>query len=283
MSTLRNHDTALAPTSGPALAGVTPAQFELVRRTVAPGATDDELILFLHACRRMDLDPMVPGQVHFSKPGGRVAIMVGIDGMRAKAQATGELAAIGAPQWCGPDGAWRDVWLDEEPPAAARVWVRRTTRTDPDWGVALYRSFRGSSPSWRSMPEHMLAKVATAAALRSAFPEVLGGVSSPDELPATVPPAYDGPALDAAAEAAHPLDRMAASLEAAAPPDDDPGVVDLDALMAAAQRAGHTRREVIEAVRDIVGDLKRADWSEGQWQAVTRTLRDLSAQEVDHA
>ena len=37
--------------------GLTPAQIELVKRTVAKGATDDELQMFLHLANKYNLDP----------------------------------------------------------------------------------------------------------------------------------------------------------------------------------------------------------------------------------
>jgi phage recombination protein Bet len=306
MSALRHHDVVRAEELTPrktdptgeltARNGLSGEKIQLIKDTVARGATDAELNLFLYQCSRMGLDPLLK-QAHFVKRNQEVdgewkkigTLQIGIDGMRLAAQRTGEYGGETDSEWCGPDGEWRDVWLSDEPPMAARVGVYRKGRAEPFRAVARYRSYvqlkRDGTPNrqWTERPDIMLAKCASALAHRKAFPDAFSGVYTEDEvLGGRV--VDDGPIIDMPTDDADPLDRMAASLEAAAPPDDaDPDVVDLDALMAAAQRAGHTRREVIEAVRDIVGDLKRADWSEGQWQAVTRTLRDLSAQEVDHA
>jgi len=299
MSNLRQHDVTTRKTdpTGELAArnGLSREQIQLIKDTVARGATDAELALFLYQCARLGLDPLLH-QAYLVKRRQEIdgswrevgAIQIGIDGMRLAAQRTGEYGGETDSEWCGPDGEWRDVWLSDEPPMAARVGVYRKGRAEPMRAVARYSSYvqrkRDGTVNrmWNERPDIMLAKCASALAHRKAFPDAFSGVYTEDEvLGGRV--VDDGPIIDMPTDDAHPLDRMAASLEAAAPPDGDPDVVDLDALMTAAQRTGHTRREVIEAVRDIVGDLKRADWTEGQWHAVTHALRDLATQEVSHA
>jgi len=305
MNMLRQHDvktdeltTRKADPTGELAArnGLSREQIQLIKDTVARGATDAELALFLYQCARLGLDPLLH-QAYLVKRRQEIdgawrevgAIQIGIDGMRLAAQRTGEYGGETDTEWCGPDGVWHDVWLADEPPAAARVGVYRRGRSEPMRAVARYSSYvqrkRDGTVNrmWTERPDIMLAKCASAMAHRRAFPDAFSGVYTEDEMRGGRV-VDDGPIIDMPTDDAHPLDRMAASLEAAAPPDDEgPDVVDLDALMTAAQRAGHTRRDVVEAVRAIVADLKRADWSEGQWQAVTRTLRDLAAQEVSHA
>ena len=43
---------------------LTPSQIELIKRTVAKGATDDELDMFLHFCKQAGVDPLRK-QAHF--------------------------------------------------------------------------------------------------------------------------------------------------------------------------------------------------------------------------
>ncbi len=162
---------------------------ELIKRTIAVGATNDELALFAAQCRRTGLDPF-SRQINLvmrrsKSPNGdwvsKASIMISIDGARLMAARTG-LYQGSSTVWCGDDGKWMDVWLSEKPPAASKVSVSRGGGEFS--GIALWREYGAPAqgPLWRSMPAHMLAKCAEMLALRKAFPAELSGLYSSDEM-----------------------------------------------------------------------------------------------------
>lgn len=158
-----------------------PEQVELIRRTICSGATNDELSLFLNQCRRTGLDPF-SRQIHAVKRAGKLTIQVGIDGLRLVADRTGQGDGQDGPYWCGDDGAWRDVWLEAAPPAAAKVVVYRKGQARGYTGVARWAEFNQGQGMWGKMPATMLAKVAESIALRKAFPMELSGLYAPEEI-----------------------------------------------------------------------------------------------------
>ena len=137
--------------------GFTEEQVDLIKRQIAVGATNDELALFLQQCQRTGLDPFAR-QIYCVKRGGKMAVQVSIDGFRLIAERTREYEGQTKPEWCGPDGVWRDVWLDKEAPAAARIGVHRREFREAVIGVARFSSYSAGGPMWAKMPEVMIAK-----------------------------------------------------------------------------------------------------------------------------
>lgn len=165
----------------------TQKQIELIKRTVAKGATDDELALFLVTANRCGLDPFTK-QVHFIKYGNNAGtIVTGIDGYRVVAQRSGEYRGQTPPQWCGPDGVWKDVWLANTPPSAARAGVWRQGFQEPIYAIARWTAYcpmpnGRPNPMWAKMGAEQLAKCAEALALRKAFPNDLSGLYTVEEM-----------------------------------------------------------------------------------------------------
>jgi phage recombination protein Bet len=156
-------------------------QIDLIKRNIAKEATNDELKLFLYQCERTGLDPFAR-QIYSIKRSGRHVTQISIDGARLIAQRTGRYAGQDGPFWCGEDGVWRDVWLENKPPSAAKVLVflLGTERGTP--GVALWKEYNISNDMWKRMPALMLSKCAEMLALRKAFPMELSGLYAAEEM-----------------------------------------------------------------------------------------------------
>jgi phage recombination protein Bet len=169
------------------------AQLDLIKRTFAAGTSDDEFNLFVGTCKRLGLDPFARQAFcvkrwDTAKRAEVAQTQVSIDGFRVVAERSGAYEGQTPPQWCGADGVWREVWLADVPPAAARVGVYRRGHRDAMYGIARYASFvqtkreGGPNRMWATMPDIMLAKCAEAQALRRAFPQDLSGIYTPDEM-----------------------------------------------------------------------------------------------------
>lgn len=153
-------------------------EIDLIKKTVARDATDEEIKLFLYTAKARGLNPLLK-EIYFikrkQKRGDRWievgTIQTGIDGFRVIANRTNRLRGIE-----------RGIKRDEKGRlyAWARVWRK-------DWDYPAYEEvaleeYKGETALWNRMPEQMLKKCAEAAALRMAFSEDLSGLFSHEEM-----------------------------------------------------------------------------------------------------
>ena len=184
-------------------------QVELIKRTVAKGATDDELMLFQHICQKTGLDPFAR-QIYaikrWSKKDNRevMSIQTGIDGYRLVADRTNAYAPGAEPTFAYDGGSIVSATAHIKK-LVAGTWHEISA-------TAHYAEYvqqdRDGNPTkfWLQMPHVMLGKVAEALALRRAFPAELSGVYTHEEMsqaydetpkepekPAELPPLPDLP------------------------------------------------------------------------------------------
>lgn len=164
-------------------------QVELIKRTICRGASDDELTLFLHVCKRTGLDPLVR-QIYAIKRResvdgqwqDRMTFQTSIDGYALVADRTGRYAPGREPTF---------VYDERNALISATAYIKKQT-DDGTWHevarTAHYSEYvalkRDGNPTkmWAEKPHIMLAKCAEALALRRAFPAELSGVYTAEEM-----------------------------------------------------------------------------------------------------
>ena len=153
---------------------VSTTEIELIKKTVAHGATDEELQLFLYDCRRRNVHPL-DKMIYFAKSGGSYKAIVGIDYLRSRAALTGEYAGSSDPV----------IRHDDEGRlVSASMTVYRLVQGQrcEFSATALFAEYcpnRGGV--WTSLPTVMLSKVVESLCLRKGFPETSSGLYTREE------------------------------------------------------------------------------------------------------
>jgi phage recombination protein Bet len=176
---------------------------DLIRKSVSDPRnplSQDEFDLFLAVCRHTGLNPLLK-EIYAVRMDGRFTILPGIDGYRRLAQQSPRFRGMAGPLWCGADGTWTDAWLGDGPPAACKVGIYLPGQREPTWAVAYYKNYRNRrTPTWQSMPEHMLAIRAEVHALRKCFSRELAGMAPPGDDDAGTGYQQMAPEIDAGME-----------------------------------------------------------------------------------
>lgn len=168
--------TALAERPIVAIQTVTGDELDLVKRTVATGATEAELKLYLYDCQRQGVHPL-DRLLHFTKRGGKYTPVTSIDLMRTRAADTGEYAGsddavfVGSPKEPDLFQAAVTVWRLVQGQRCSFTATARWSEYKPD-----------AAHMWQRMPHTMLAKCAEALALRKGFPRQLAGLYAAEEM-----------------------------------------------------------------------------------------------------
>lgn len=207
-------------------------QIDLLKQTVARGATDLELYQFGMFCKRTGLDPFMR-QVYFIKRPQKQkidgewvwaevgTIQTSIDGLRLIADRSNRYAPGPEPKWTldrngAPINATAYVLkkvADTWHTVAATAWFEEYAQQN-DKGYLIGQ--------WKKMPRHMLAKCAEALALRRAFPAEMSGVYSDDEMgqaDKNPPDVEDTPAVEMTSTENQPAPLKREEIEALDPND----------------------------------------------------------------
>lgn len=163
-------------------------QISLIKKQIAPKATDDELQLFLYQAKRTGLDPLTRQIycIHRKQKFGndwvdKMTIQTSIDGFRVIAERSGDYAGQDEPLFTET----------EKGLVSCRITVYRfrgDIRYPAAVGLAYWNEYvqtdREGRPTsmWSKMPHTMLSKVAEALALRKAYPQDLSGLYTGDEM-----------------------------------------------------------------------------------------------------
>jgi hypothetical protein len=172
--------------------GMTRAEVEAVKKALAPdGTTDFEILLYLGVCKRLELDPFVPGLVHFmrfqnrEKTGYRTGIVLGVYGYLQMAQQQQD--CDGLQVQCFPEDP-------EKPPTHAKCTVWKKSWSHPlEVTVAYKEKNRAAvSPFWRESPRQALETAAIRRACRLAWPALFAPMEDEDVDDNGIPPAARG-------------------------------------------------------------------------------------------
>ncbi len=163
-------------------------QIELIKRTVAKGASDDELKLFLHLASRYDLDPFTR-QIWFIKYGDDAHIFTGRDGFLHIAHRSGAFNGMNTTLREEPvpfeikffnkrDKRWEALKKPSQFVAVCTVY--RKDMSEPFVCEVWESEYSTGQGLWPTKRRVMIQKVAEASTLRRAFD--ISGLYLPEEV-----------------------------------------------------------------------------------------------------
>lgn len=170
------------------LQGWSQDEVETIKNTVAKGATDPELKMFLSLAHKYDLDPFAK-EIWCIKNGNNIMIQVGRDGFLKIAQSDKRFKGIQSMTVYTNDELEIDPVkgaITHKPNLKDRgtllgAWCRvEKEGITPFITYVELKEYRKTSPIWNTMPGVMIQKVAQTVALRMTFG--INGLYSPDEI-----------------------------------------------------------------------------------------------------
>ncbi|KAF0218825.1 MAG: hypothetical protein FD174_2608 [Geobacteraceae bacterium] len=156
---------------------VSPDQMAVIKSTIFPESTDDELKLFIYHCQRKGVHPM-DKLIHPIKRGGKVAFQASIDYLRAESESAGDYRGMKQPVY----------EFDEQGrlESATVTVLREINGVEIEFTATAFWTeyYPGEKLGfmWDKMPRHMLAKCAEALARRQAWPKKLADLYTQEEM-----------------------------------------------------------------------------------------------------
>lgn len=169
------------------------SDIELIRKTVVPGATEDEIKTFLYLCQSYNLDP-IKKEIYFIKYGGKSSILTSRDGYLKIANCNENFDGLesdvvyqGDKLVKRADGSLQieygesHMLFDKSKLSGAfcNVW-----RKDRSKAISIFVSikdyYKKGAPIWEQYVNAMILKVAESMALKRAF--AISGLVTREEI-----------------------------------------------------------------------------------------------------
>ena len=154
----------------------TSEQINAIRNTVAQGADDSELQMFLALATKYDLDPFAK-EIWFVQMKGRNSIITGRDGYLKIANRNPNFDGMESDIVCAGDKFYKEGSIirhaynssNRGPIIGAYAVVYRKDRSHPAYFFAPFKEYNKNSSVWTQYPSAMIIKVAESMALKRAF------------------------------------------------------------------------------------------------------------------
>ena len=166
----------------------TAEQIDTIKNTVAVGANDSELKMFLSLAAKYDLDPFAR-EIWFANMGNRSTIITGRDGYLKIANRNPHFDGMTSDVVCANDKFIKEgnnirhmySAMNRGQIIGAYAVVYRKDRNTPAYFFAPFKEYyKGNSNVWRQYPSAMIQKVAESMALKRAFS--ISGLVTEDEI-----------------------------------------------------------------------------------------------------
>lgn len=159
----------------------TDEDFKMIKEVICNNAPDEWVNYYIKMCEIHGFHPLLK-LAYLIRYGNTYTFVTSISGIRGVVMKTGEFGGRTDTLFFDKDNNSYNQWIFDYPPVLCKVGVYRKGIELPFWGAARFNDFKKTGEFWNKMPSTMIAKVAESIALRLAFPDVLSGLYSEDEM-----------------------------------------------------------------------------------------------------